>query len=117
MKSNLEIIEMVEGFLETRVPSTGDGFAPVSDDDLELLYDIVIYLISAKWQEDADGDAPVSVKLIDRNVYQPLNFALVTYRSLSKKQHLQDITFNVGQAIAEMQLYLDLNKIEERSAK
>lgn len=116
MKSNLEIIEMVEDFLEERVLSTNDGFAPVDDDDLQLLYNIVNDLIEAKWQGDADGDEPVNVKLIDRNVYQPLNFALVTYRSLSKKQHLQDITFNVGQAIAEMQLYLDLNNIEERSA-
>lgn len=111
------IYAKIEEFLAERVLSSNDGFAPVGDDDLELLYDIVIDLISAKWQGDADGDAPVSVKLIDRNVYQPLNFALVTYRSLSKKQNLQDIVFNVGQAISEMQLCLDLNRIEERNAK
>lgn len=117
MTSIPELYAKIEGFLAERVLSSNDAFAPTSDSDIELLYKIVMDLIDLKWQGDADGDAPVEVTLVDRNVYQPSNFAKVTYRSLSKKRHMEDIVFNIGQAIREMQLYLDLDKIEERSAK
>lgn len=117
MTSVPELYANTEVFLAERVPSSNDGFAPVGDDDLELLYDIISDLIDLKWQGDADGDAPVEFKLVDRNVYQPSSFAQVTYRSLSKKRHMEDVVFNVKQAIAEMQLLLDLDEIEERSAK
>lgn len=115
--STLEIIEMIEDFLETKVPSKDGNFAPVSDDDIVTLSDILNALVEGKWEADADGDFPVNTYLINRNVYQNWNFAPVTYRSVDKLQHQKDVVFNVGQAIAEMKLYLDLNDIEERNAK
>lgn len=111
-----DLHDMIDKFLERgRAESVNGGFPMVLEDDLELLYDITNCLIDRKWDTDADNDAPVEVKLIDRNVYQSMNFALVTYRSIDKEQHQRDVAFNVGQAIDEMKLYLDLNKIEERN--
>lgn len=112
-----ELYAKIERFLAERVLSKDSGFAPVRHSDLSLLYRITSDLIDLKWQGDADGDAPVEFTLVDRNVYQSPSFSLITYRSVDKKRHMEDVVFNVKQAIAEMQLLFDLDEIEERGAK
>lgn len=61
------LLKDLEAFLAVRVEGDGDGWAPVSDEDEESLYDIFKQIIALKWGTDADGDLPINFALVDRN--------------------------------------------------
>lgn len=121
MKSTLEIIKMVEDFLEYRELSANNGFAPVNQKDFYTLANIVLEIVSAKWEPDPDGDYPVNVTFVNRNNKESLPYVAVTYRHINKEQYRKDIMANLQTAVREMQLSFDLDDIdrrfEERSAK
>jgi hypothetical protein len=59
----------IEVFLKQRKESSG-GYAPVDEGEVEALLGIVYDLIEAKYEDDPDGDAPLSVHITDRTRYQ-----------------------------------------------
>ncbi len=73
-----EVYVNIEKFLKERRESTG-GWAPVTDEDMELFHEVIYSLIEAKWGADPDGDRPVQYKLIDRTKCWPLHFRPVPY--------------------------------------
>ena len=68
-----ELHDMLEKFLSTQSKSDG-GWAAVSYEDMENLYDIFHKIIEMKYEVDADGDVPVQVKLVDRTKFQKLPY-------------------------------------------
>lgn len=114
MKSSLEIIEMLEDFLEHREPSVNNGFALVSKEDYVKLGQIIDEVIEAKWEPDPDGDYPINFCIINRHQREPMHYRAVTYRHVDKEQNLRDIMVNLSTAARDVTLSLDLDRIDER---
>lgn len=69
-----KLVKKIESFISTRSQSNG-GYAPVSNKDLQDLSSILHSLIEAKYEEDPDGDLPISYQLTDRTKYQTSPFS------------------------------------------
>lgn len=63
------LAKKIESFIAIRSKSEG-GYSPVSNKDIQDLSSILQSLIEAKYEEDPDGDLPISYQLIDRTKYQ-----------------------------------------------
>ena len=74
-----KLLNQIEKFLSERKKSAG-GWAPVSNDEIKQLYNIINLLIEEKYEEDVDGDLPVEVEVINRHLYQRMDFRPVPYR-------------------------------------
>lgn len=114
MKSQLEIIEMLEDFLEHREPSVNNGFALVSKEDFDTFVGIVYEIINAKWEPDPDGDFPINARIINRHFKEVIPYTAVTYRSIDKNQYTKDILGNLRTAVREVTLSFDLDEIDDR---
>lgn len=80
-----DLTRKIEAFLANPSKSEG-GYAPVARDDLEQLAEILRDLVARKYEEDPDGDLPVSFELYDRTRYQRAYFSLIP--------HLRDEDYN-----------------------
>lgn len=114
MKSTLEIIELVEDFLEERIPSVNNEFAPVSKEDFVALGNILNELVEAKWAPDPDGDYPIEAVIVNRHNREHLPYSAVTYRHVDKKQYKRDVVTNLFTALRDMVLSQDLDDLDER---
>lgn len=75
-----KLFESLEAFLETKVPcGSGGGWAKVSDEEFEKLYELFYGIVEAKYSKDADGDIPIQVKLVNRNTHEKLHYFPVPY--------------------------------------
>jgi len=69
----------IKDFLKERRESDGGGWAPVTEEDMDLLHAVIYSLIEAKWGADADGDRPMQYQLIDRTKYWPSHYFPIPY--------------------------------------
>jgi len=69
---------LIDKFLKERKKSTG-GYAPVSQEEIDTLCNIVQSLIELKYQPDPDGDVPVEFTIVDRTQYERLGYGPIPY--------------------------------------
>ena len=73
------IHEMIDKFLKEYRTSDGDSWTSVPSGDIQQLHDVVHAIVDAKYDKDLDGDLPIEVHLVDRNVYCPFWFFKTKY--------------------------------------
>lgn len=61
-------------FLAQRQEPTGEGWPEVAEADVQALMRLCALIVSAKWGQDMDGDAPVELEVCDRTRQEPLPF-------------------------------------------
>lgn len=76
-----ELDGIIDKFLSERIEAVWDGFAPVSNEHLNELSDIICRLVILKWAPDVDGDYPVTFRLADRNKERFLFPCTIAHRS------------------------------------
>lgn len=101
MKVPEELSKNIKKFLKERRVSSGGGWAPVTDDDMDLFHEIISGLIEAKWGQDADGDRPMQYKLIDRTKYRPMHYFSVPYghRDGCREEEFDNAMTNLSMAM------------------
>jgi hypothetical protein len=105
-----KLTKRIEAFLAERSVSEG-GFAPVGDKDLESMVGIMHALVEAKYEQDPDGDLPVSFHLVDRTRYQNTHFALIPHTRDAQHHDLQHL--NQCLRAACMNLAIAQNQVEQ----
>lgn len=74
-----ELGRAIDKFLADAPKGDHDGWGPVNDEDETQLREIIEMLVEAKWHPDADGDYPVEITLVNRNVYERMHYYPVPY--------------------------------------
>ena len=91
---------LITTFLAEERKSEG-SWAPVTDEDMDGLHDIIERLIELKFEEDCDGDHPVEWKLINRTTHHRMH-----YRPLRYDHHIEDHEMTPRERIdAELNLH------------
>jgi hypothetical protein len=71
MATTVDLFQNINDFLaERKESSPGGGWAPVTQKEIEAMYDIINALIELKYEYDADHDLPVTVRLLDRTMFK-----------------------------------------------
>lgn len=71
MKVNMTILQnKIKEWESTSIVGDGDSYAPVTQDDIDSLYDIVLLLLESKYKPDGDGDYPIDFTCRDKNKYK-----------------------------------------------
>jgi hypothetical protein len=94
--------KLIDKFLAERRVSDG-GYAPATEDDINLLYQVVDSLLLEKWQEDLDGDLPVDIKIVNRHTHERMYYRPVPYLHKCKTQrdfldHINTVMGNLSSA-------------------
>ena len=100
-----KIHRLVDAFLTKKVRiKNGGGWAPVTEEEMLQLVDILDQLVTAKYQKDSDGDLPVEFVLIDRNTCQRMDFRTMPYMPKAKEAdytaqdiYLEALRFEIAQ--------------------
>jgi len=71
---------LIDRFLEDHRESLGGGWAEITPEDINDLYEIIRELIDLKCDKDADGDFPIQVKIVNRRTHEHLHYDAVPYR-------------------------------------
>jgi len=67
-----ELFKRIDEFVKVRNESTrGGGYAEVDPKDVEELYGIFYNIVDLKYGEDADGDTPIDINILDRTRFEP----------------------------------------------
>lgn len=123
---NAKLAKKIDAFLAEKRKSEGGGWAEIKPDDVDALYDIVLDLITAKCEFDADGDLPIEFTLVNRLVTHSLNFRPVPYnhQRLGSGRYLETIEhcenafdvamFNLSIATNSAKLEYDLLQCRKR---
>ncbi len=57
----------IEKFISVKSESSpGGGWAPVTNKEINQLYVILMDIVAAKYEKDADGDLPIEATLVNR---------------------------------------------------
>jgi len=72
--------ELLKEFLSEHRESKDSGFAPVTEQDMQQLYELMHAIVTAKWSPDCDGDRPINFDIIDRTRFEPMHWAKTPYR-------------------------------------
>jgi len=71
MATTVDLFQNINNFLaERKESSPGGGWAPVTQKEIEAMYDIINALIELKYEYDADHDLPMTVRLLDRTMFK-----------------------------------------------
>ena len=106
-----ELNEMIAAFLAERRESDG-GYAPVTRDDIRQLYDIIYKLIELKWENDPDGDGPMSAKLIDHTKGHMSYFQPIPHKD--DVAAFQIAVSNLHVASEDMRRQIDLRRLNDQ---
>jgi len=113
MVTTESLFQNINDFLaERKESSPGGGWAPVTQKEMEAMYDIINGLIELKYEYDADHDLPMTVRLLDRTMfkssfYDPMfqDHAFDGYTEADiAKLNLSRAVMNVGIAADEVKL-------------
>lgn len=98
--------------LVTRSESEDGGYAAVDPVDMGLLIEVVYAVIAAKWDEDVDGDLPVTLRLVDLTRYHILSSLPVPYlhKARDPKEFLYIMRIAAGNASQAMKEYQDIQR-------
>ena len=94
---------------------SGGGWAPVEEEELIQLVEIIDLLICSKYSPDPDGDRPINFMVIDRTSCEPLNFQALPHapRNEGDNQTARDIfTEAVRFEIAQMNMKIAMSSLE-----
>lgn len=70
----------IEKFLAVKSESSpGGGWAPVTNREMNQLYAILMDIVAAKYERDADGDLPIEATLVNRCETYGLHYAPLEY--------------------------------------
>lgn len=69
----------IERFLEEKRKSNHGEYAEVTLEDMQNFLNVIDLLMSAKWEEDADGDYPIDIHLTNRHTHQRSHYMNVPY--------------------------------------
>lgn len=83
---NKRLQSAIENFLEEKRKSDHGEYAEVTRQDMENFQYVVQLLIDAKWDEDADGDYPVDVRVTNRHTHDRSRYLNVPYLHKCKTQ-------------------------------
>ena len=72
------LLKRLEAFLAVKSRSQG-GYAPVGEEDIQALGEILGGIIEAKYEKDLDGDVPVRFNLVDRTRFWNNSFFNIPY--------------------------------------
>lgn len=84
---NKKLHDRLDAFLSKRKRSIAGGWAPVEINEIIFLGDLIIDIVKAKYQMDADGDLPIEFTLVDRNTCQSLLYRALPYPSSIKDKN------------------------------
>lgn len=114
-----EVYVNIEKFLKERRESNGGGWAPVTDEDMELFHAVLYSLIEAKWGADADGDRPMEYKLIDRTQYRPLHYFPIPYghKDGKREEEFDNTITNLSMAMESVRTTEVMFERRDRSVK
>lgn len=65
--TSAQVVENVRKFLETPIRADGDGWPPVTTEDLHEVWDLFHNILEAKYERDCDGDMVMEVEMNRRN--------------------------------------------------
>lgn len=117
---NRTLLSRINRFLKHRRKSNG-GWAEITPDDISLLHDVCYELVKAKCEQDADGDRPIQVNIVNRRLYWPCHYLHTRYEYKLEDEEfpreIQSRMANVNMAIKSLEniMYehqLRLNKKE-----
>ena len=114
-----KISELIGEFLAERVKSDS-GFAPVGENDIERLYNIIELILDAKYERDADGDLPVVVRLVDWTKYEKPHFLSVkhSHGSIMKIEDkewfekLRTLSLNLSMAQEGLKTFIEVTALD-----
>ena len=106
-----ELTDQIDKFLNEKRQSNG-GWAEVKDGDLSQLSGIIDELITAKFEEDPDGDLPVNYRLCDRNKVRFISRCTVPYDTEGAVRALSNIASEVNSDLSNS-MPLFLRKIDK----
>lgn len=89
-------------FLETRRKSDGD-YAPVTDEDMLHLENILHRLVELKCEADPDGDRPIEWILVNRRTHERLYLRPIRYTHQNALEALKDALRNAAMAHARLE--------------
>lgn len=102
------VYQALERFLEEPRESE-TGWAPFTDQDEKRLHVLLDALARAKWQEDADGDRPLDVTVVNRTRQEPLHFNPLPY--LYKLQTRAEVLEYLYQAQINLHVASDIVRL------
>ena len=101
---NATIHKLIDAFLTKKVKCKGTGWAPVTEEEMLQLVDILDRLVASKYQKDTDGDLPIEFVLIDRNTCGRMDFRTMPYPPKAKEAdytaqdiYLEALRFEIAQ--------------------
>lgn len=71
-----ELFKKIDEFFDEQIPSNG-GYADVSEHELLKFRDIIYGIAELKWERDADGGLPISVRVRNKHTEQPDYYSLI----------------------------------------
>lgn len=74
----VKVEKALNKFLAERRISDG-GYAPVTDEDMKQLDDLMYELVQAKCGADPDGDRPIECTLVNRKTHERLHYFPIPY--------------------------------------
>ena len=83
---NKRLEDAINRFLEEKRKSDHGEYAEVTLEDIQNFQRVIDLLMAAKWDEDADGDYPIEVHLVNRHTHQHSHYINVPYLHKCKTQ-------------------------------
>lgn len=105
------LIKKINKFLETRNESYRGGWAKVSDQDMNDLWNIIDNLLSLKFSEDADGDLPINIHINNRNINEKMHFRPVPYDHNNFEEAFRIALSNLRIATERVGHFQDLKRL------
>jgi len=114
------LTKMLEAFLKKKSESQNDGFAMVSEGEIEDLYKIILRILELKYEKDASGDIPVDFRLVDRTKFERLHYIPVPYEHKAKNDDermdiLSVLNLNLSIASRELDTHVRIQNLIRRN--
>ena len=100
-----ETQNMITKWLANHRQSDGGGWAQITDDDVHDLSSIIRALIEEKCDQDADGDHPIQVILVNRRKFRPMLRTFVPYEG-EFEEIIPELATAAERAIEQLQTEL-----------
>lgn len=101
MSKHKKVHDAIDKFLKERKMCERGGYPKVTEADINSLYQLFDKIIDAKFQNDCDGDAPVTVRFVNRTEEHMPHFVPIPHRDkdeASRRRNLEIAAFNLSVA-------------------
>lgn len=104
----MSLQQLIDRFLVERREPVGGGWPEVTDGDLVMLRKIIEHLVRTKWGTDMDGEAPVSVRVIDKTRSYMRYYRAIPRMGDDPERALDAALTNLSISLDEVRTLMDL---------